>query len=63
GSIPATTIRVLERSRAECVPPGEAANRVADEALREPHPMLGHRGHRVIAGLEADRWASGSAAG
>ena len=61
GSIPAATIRVLERSRADSIPPGEAAHRVADEALREPHPMLGHRGRRVIAGLEADRWASQSA--
>jgi glutamate dehydrogenase/leucine dehydrogenase len=57
GSIPAATRRVLARSRDEGVPPGEAANRLADDALAEPHPLYGHRGRRIIAGLVADRWA------
>jgi len=58
GSIPAMTQRVLARARDEGVPPGQAACALADEALREPHPLLGHRGRRIIAGLVADRWAA-----
>jgi glutamate dehydrogenase/leucine dehydrogenase len=59
GSIPAMTKRVLARARDEGVPPGQAACALADEALREPHPLLGHRGRRIVAGLVADRWAAG----
>lgn len=59
GSVPSTTVRVLARARDAGVPPGEAANRLADEALAEPHPLHGHRGRRIIAGLVARRWAAG----
>jgi hypothetical protein len=63
GSIPAMTKLVLARARDEGVPPGQAARALADEALREPHPLLGQRGRRIIAGLVADRWAGRSGIG
>jgi len=62
GSIPATTRRVLVESRRTGRPPGETAYALADEALAEPHPVLGHRGAAVLAGLRAEGWAAGAAA-
>jgi len=63
GSIPATTRRVLFESFRTGVPPGEAANALADAALAERHPVLGHRGRRIVAGLVSDRWAAAEASG
>ncbi len=51
-----TTLAVLERARAEGVTPIAAANRLADERAREPHPLFGHRARLIIDSLVADRW-------
>ncbi|HKJ25802.1 MAG TPA: Glu/Leu/Phe/Val dehydrogenase dimerization domain-containing protein [Myxococcota bacterium] len=63
GSIPATTRRVLAESRRSGRPPGEVAHALADAALAEPHPLLGHRGRAIVASLVADRWAADAATG
>jgi glutamate dehydrogenase/leucine dehydrogenase len=51
-----TTLAVLERARAEGVTPVDAANRLADELAREPHPIFGHRARQIVDSLLADRW-------
>ena len=51
-----TTLAVLERARAEGVPPILAANELADEKARELHPIHGHRGAQIIQGLIDDGW-------
>jgi len=58
GSIPSTTRRVLLESHRTGAAPGETANALADAALGELHPLLGHRGARIVAGLVSDRWAT-----
>lgn len=63
GSIPATTRRALSEARRSGRPPGEVVHALADAALAEPHPILGHRGRAIVASLVADRWASHAARG
>ncbi|MBW2314123.1 MAG: Glu/Leu/Phe/Val dehydrogenase [Deltaproteobacteria bacterium] len=63
GSIPAMTRRILVESRRTGGPTGEAAHRLADAALAETHPILGHRGPEIVASLVAERWAAADANG
>lgn len=51
------TKRILERAAHEKTTTSTAANLLADEACREPHPIWGHRGRAIIEGLLADGWA------
>jgi glutamate dehydrogenase/leucine dehydrogenase len=55
--IAATVRRVLERARAEDCPPVEMADRLADAAAREPHPLWPGRGRAILSTLLAERWA------
>lgn len=45
------TKRVLERAAREGTTTSAAANALADEACRVPHPIWGHRGRAIIDGL------------
>jgi len=63
GSIPATTCRVLSESRRTGRPPGEVAHALADAALAEPHPILGHRGRAIVASLTKERRAASTSTG
>jgi glutamate dehydrogenase/leucine dehydrogenase len=54
NSVFRVTQRVLERAKAEGVTTSTAANRLADEAILQPHPIWGHRGRDIVAGLEKD---------
>jgi glutamate dehydrogenase/leucine dehydrogenase len=51
------TRRTLELAEREGITSATAANRLADARAAEPHPIWGHRGRQIIAGLVADRWA------
>lgn len=51
------TLRVLERSRTTGVTPLQAANELADEAASQLHPIMGHRGRRLIRRLVESGWA------
>lgn len=52
------TQRVLRRARDESITPSQAANQMADERMRELHPIWGHRGRDIIAALLSERWAN-----
>ncbi len=56
NSIHVVTQRVLERSQREGITPVEAANRGADEAMRELHPIWEHRAWDIIQSLVRDEW-------
>lgn len=49
------TKRVLERAAREGITTSSAANALADEACRVPHPIWGHRGRTIIDGLVKKR--------
>ncbi|MFO0632383.1 MAG: hypothetical protein U0168_05995 [Nannocystaceae bacterium] len=49
------TRRVLERAAKDGVTTSTAANALADEACRVPHPIWGHRGRAIIESLAAER--------
>lgn len=51
------TKRILAHAEREGTTTSIAANTLADEACKVPHPMWGHRGAEIIAGLLADGWA------
>ncbi len=53
------TKRILELSRREGITTSDAANELADEACRQPHPIWGHRGRAIIEGLRASAWERG----
>lgn len=55
-SIHRAALRVLEQSRATGLPPSHVATELADRLSLEPHPIFGHRGKRIIAGLVQERW-------
>jgi len=52
------TLRVLRHARHLVIPPTQAANELADIAASELHPILGHRGRRLIDHLLASNWGS-----
>lgn len=51
------TLRVLRHAHNLFIPPTQAANELADVAASELHPILGHRGRRIIDHLIASNWA------
>ncbi len=57
GSIPATVTRLLLEAREEGISPLEAAHRLADLRVREPHPVWGDRARQILDGLVAEGWA------
>jgi len=61
GSIPATTRRILVEASRTGGPTGETAHALADAALAEAHPIVGHRGRAILDSLVADRWSAGEA--
>jgi glutamate dehydrogenase/leucine dehydrogenase len=50
------TKRMLDLSSREGITTSDAANKLADEACKQPHPIWGHRGRAIIEGLRADGW-------
>jgi hypothetical protein len=54
------TKRMLELSSREGITTSDAANRLADEACKQPHPIWGHRGRAIIEGLRVDGWEHGA---
>lgn len=59
GSVYQVTRRVLTRAKASGQTPTEAANRLADELGREPHPIWPHRAQQIIDDLVARGWHAG----
>lgn len=53
------TKRILELAEAEGLTSADAANKLADEACRQPHPIWGHRSKAIAAGLLAEGWGRG----
>ena len=51
------TLRVLRHAKRLDITPTEAADQLADLAACELHPMIGHRGRRILDRLIADDWA------
>jgi glutamate dehydrogenase/leucine dehydrogenase len=51
------TKRILALASKDGTTTSTAANRLADEACAQPHPIWGHRGRAIIDGLLADGWA------
>ena len=50
------TLRVLKHARGQMITTAAAADQLADIAACELHPMLGHRGRRLIDHLRASGW-------
>lgn len=50
------TKRILELSKRDGITTSEAANQLADEGCKQPHPMWGHRGRAIIDGLRSSGW-------
>lgn len=50
------TLRVLKHARSQMITPSAAADQLADLAAAELHPLMGHRGRRVIDHLIATGW-------
>ncbi|GAB5356590.1 hypothetical protein AAMO2058_000302800 [Amorphochlora amoebiformis] len=51
-----TTRRVLRLAFDENIATNKAADRLADEALQQPHPIWGHRSQQIIDSLVEDQW-------
>jgi glutamate dehydrogenase/leucine dehydrogenase len=51
------TKRILAHAEREGTTTSIAANTLADQACLVPHPIWGHRGREIVAGLLADGWA------
>lgn len=54
--IPRLTRRIIENATISGEATTVEAIRLAEEFATRPHPLLGHRGQRIIDGLVADRW-------
>ena len=50
------TLRVLKHARSQMITTAAAADQLADIAASELHPMIGHRGRRIIDHLVASDW-------
>ncbi len=50
------TLRVLKHARSQMITTAAAADQLADIAACDLHPMLGHRGRRLIDALMASGW-------
>ena len=59
NSVYVITRRALELAEQQSITTAAAANRLADELARQPHPIWGHRTRAIIDGLVADRWHLG----
>lgn len=55
-SIYLTTLRVLKTARESGEPPGQVANKLADQLAEQPHPIFGHRGKQIIRSLVDSGW-------
>jgi glutamate dehydrogenase/leucine dehydrogenase/methionyl-tRNA synthetase len=51
------TLRVLRHAKALRISTAEAADRLADIAAADLHPMIGHRGRRIVDYLVRARWS------
>ena len=56
NSVFVITRRVLEKAAKDGITTAAAANHLADDLAREPHPIWGDRTRGIIAGLVAGRW-------
>jgi len=56
NSIFLITKRVLAAAVQEATSTSTAANQLADTLSLDPHPLWGHRGKQIIAGLVKDNW-------
>jgi glutamate dehydrogenase/leucine dehydrogenase len=56
------TTRILARAQRESFSTIEAAEKLADDRLRVPHPIWGDRGRRILDSLLATRWERGRVA-
>ncbi|HEX6095221.1 MAG TPA: class I tRNA ligase family protein [Thermoanaerobaculia bacterium] len=54
------TLRVLRHARALRISTAEAADRLADIAAAELHPVIGHRGRRILDHLVRSGWSAGT---
>jgi glutamate dehydrogenase/leucine dehydrogenase/methionyl-tRNA synthetase len=54
------TLRVLRHARALRISTAEAADRLADIAASELHPVIGHRGRRILDHLVRSGWSEGT---
>lgn len=59
NSVYVITRRALELAASQGITTAAAANHLADELARVPHPIWGHRTQAIIDGLVADRWHLG----
>lgn len=50
------TLRVLKYARSQIITSAAAADQLADLAACELHPMMGHRGRRIVDRLRAEDW-------
>lgn len=57
NSVYAITTQVLARAAREGITTAAAANALADEACRVPHPIWGHRSRAILDSLVRDGWA------
>lgn len=55
-SIHQVTLKVLRESKEEDVPPSSVALKMADKMSFVPHPILGHRGQKIIYSLVVNGW-------
>lgn len=53
------TLRVLRHAKALRISTAEAADRLADIAAAELHPVIGHRGRRILDHLVRSGWSRG----
>ncbi len=58
NSVYTITTQVLERAAREGITTAAAANALADEAGRVPHPIWGHRSRAILDSLVRDGWAA-----
>ncbi len=56
NSVYVITKQVLSLAQREGLTTSTAANRLADEACQQAHPIWGHRGRSILAALVAERW-------
>jgi glutamate dehydrogenase/leucine dehydrogenase len=61
GGIFQTTRRVLELARSSDFSAVAAADHLADELAKRPHPIWGPRARKIVESLVADRWERGQA--
>jgi glutamate dehydrogenase/leucine dehydrogenase len=59
GSVFHVTRRALELAEQQGITTAAAANRLADERAREPHPFWGLRARGIVDGLVAGEWHRG----